>query len=227
MNDYYVYAYLREDGTPYYIGKGKGRRAYRNTGRTIQPPPKDRIKILLDNLTEEQAFTNETDFIKWYGRKDIGTGILWNLTDGGEGISGLIHSNKSRKKMSDSRRGKPGVKRSEEAKKKQSEIMSGRYTGKNNPFYGKTHSEETKKKIIEANKNRLITDETRLNISLSLKKRWQDMDARKKMSEKLKGRVCTDEHRRKQSESAKRRWQREKLKTSGTSLEKFLGNSKT
>ncbi len=82
--EYYVYAYLREDGTPYYIGKGKGDRAYRKEAPSI-----DRILIILQNLTEEQAFSNERDFITWYGRLDINTGILENRTHGGEGSSGF------------------------------------------------------------------------------------------------------------------------------------------
>lgn len=79
--------YLRKDGTPYYIGKGKNKRAY-SKNRRIKPPPKDRIVFHTTNLTEQQAFDLEQQLIKQYGRKDNNTGILTNLTDGGEGSTG-------------------------------------------------------------------------------------------------------------------------------------------
>ncbi len=89
--EYYTYAYLREDGTPYYIGKGKGFRLYVKK-RIVPLPSKDKIIYLKRNLTEQEAIKHEVYMIAVLGRKDNGTGILRNLTDGGEGTSGRIVS---------------------------------------------------------------------------------------------------------------------------------------
>ena len=121
-NIYYVYQYLREDLTPYYIGKGKGNRAYQK--HTIPlPKDKNRIVIIAENLKEKQAFNLEIELIAKYGRKDLGTGILHNMTDGGEGVSGWIPSKETRKKMSEVKKGKsPTI----EARKKMSEVKKGK-----------------------------------------------------------------------------------------------------
>ena len=152
---YYVYLYLRDDGTPYYAGKGKGIRAWSKT-HTVSPP-KDLTKIIFPavDLLEMWSLALERRFIRWYGRKDLGTGILHNRTDGGDGVAGIKPSMETIEKRRQSNLGK---KRSEEYKQKMSELM----TGKPSWHKGRTKSEETKARMREGNKTRVpITEETR------------------------------------------------------------------
>ena len=147
MNNYYTYAYLREDGTPYYIGKGKSGRITSSLHTIHLPTEKERIIFLKKNLTDEGARKHEIYMIAVLGRKDLGTGILRNMTDGGEGCAGRVLSEETKKKLSDSHKGRKFTeehkkKLSEAAKKKiftkeHKENMSKGLKGENNPSFGK------------------------------------------------------------------------------------------
>lgn len=113
---FYVYAYVRGKdssiapaGTPYYIGKGIGNRAWNHCRNDTIHPPKDTscIVILKADLTEFGSLAFERWFIKWYGRIDIGTGILRNKTDGGDGATGAKRSAETLLRMSLAQKGKP------------------------------------------------------------------------------------------------------------------------
>ena len=82
MGEFYVYVYLRENLlSPYYVGKGKGKRCYERRGRNCRPPAEERIRKVAENLSEEAALELEALLIKFYGRKCDG-GILQNISEG-------------------------------------------------------------------------------------------------------------------------------------------------
>lgn len=87
MNIYYIYMYLREDGTPYYVGKGKNRRAYEKHDFVPVPMNKDRILFIEENLNEHTAYERERQYITQLGRVINSTGILLNRSPGRSGGS--------------------------------------------------------------------------------------------------------------------------------------------
>ena len=157
-SDFYTYAWLREDKTPYYIGKGRGNRAYKKARR--YRPPDDRIIILKRNLTESEAIKHEIYMIFVLGRKDTGTGILRNKTDGGDGKSGAIVSAEARQKISNYQRGrkKPGlgekVRAAQKGTKRKplSPEHRAKLRGRTSPNKGKPMTEGQKQKIRNSKK---------------------------------------------------------------------------
>ena len=162
MSNHYTYAYLREDRTPYYIGRGTGRRAFK-THHHIAVPPKERILFLKTDLTFSESVDHERYMIAVLGRKDLGTGILRNLTDGGEGAQNLSPS--ARQRISEANSGRPLT---EEHKAKIAEAA-------------RNMSDETKAKIAEASRNR--SPETRAKLSAAGKARRLTPEHRAKIAE--------------------------------------------
>lgn len=101
-NNYYVYVHRRaSDNKPFYVGKGKDRRAYQETPRSeywnnVRQKHGFVVEIVFDNLSEEDAFRIEKDTIlefRYFGYP------LVNLTDGGEGVSGYRYSGKKLERL--------------------------------------------------------------------------------------------------------------------------------
>lgn len=156
---FYVYAYLRKDGTPYYIGKGQGKRAWAKSDRTVFPS-KDfsNIVILEHNLTDVGSLAIERRMIRWYGRIDNGTGILRNKTDGGDGNAGWIPSDEVKKNISKGKIGKPVWTDEDRIK------MSITRSGKGHWNYGRKTPDEVSAKISagvrKKNESRVLSVKT-------------------------------------------------------------------
>lgn len=119
MNNFYVYQLINpKTNLPFYIGKGQYNRMYAHETTTLNNKIPNNNKLLfytikkilresgeiqykkiLENLSESAALKLEIEEIKKFGRKNDKTGILCNLTTGGEGISGYKHTQKTKKSM--------------------------------------------------------------------------------------------------------------------------------
>jgi hypothetical protein len=141
QRQYYAYLWLRSKngkfpaGTPYYAGKGHGRRAY--DSRRIQRCPKDQARIVIFNrASEQEALDTEMELIRNWGRIDLGTGCLHNHSDGGEGLSGP-KPEKTKQKMREAalKNNRTGWHHNAAAKKKISEYNKGNThnLGRKNP----------------------------------------------------------------------------------------------
>jgi hypothetical protein len=128
----YLYTHTRLDTNEvFYVGIGTQDnyiRASRSHNRTnywnnVVKKCGWKVDILYDNLSWEDACKKEKELIALYGRVDLGTGTLVNLTNGGEGTLGHKHTNETKAKMAKTRKGR---KYSEEHKLKTKNSMIGK-----------------------------------------------------------------------------------------------------
>jgi len=173
MNDYYTYAYLKADGSPYYIGKGKGNRLYDHRGKNCIPPKdKNRIIKLKQNLTEEAAFRHEIYMIAVFGKKCDGTGILMNIADGGNSPPKMYGDNSPTKRP---------------------EIRAKIGTANKISLKGRKVTEEVRQKISKTHKERLKNNPRPMsyytkNLEKMAERNRTDKEKHKKHSEMMKGR---------------------------------------
>jgi len=180
----YVYRHIRLDKNEvFYIGigndsKGKYSRANNIKGRSpiwknITKKTTHIVEIIEDDITWEEACSKEKWWIKFYGRKNINEGTLCNLTNGGEGIIGLVRTEEHRKKQSDAAKNRPPM--SQEIKDKISRTVSLVQTGipcspekaakiskslmGHKINLGRPCSQESAKKISDAQKGKSKTPE--------------------------------------------------------------------
>ena len=151
---YYIYLhYTLDTNKVFYVGKGTKRpnrdtftsiyyRAHSLQGRNnfwkrVSNKHGYRIEIHSEYENEQDAFNKEMELISLYGRRDLNKGYLVNVTDGGEGESGREFTEAHKKKISESKKGKK-LNYTEEGRLRKIESLK----GKNNPFYGKSHSDK-------------------------------------------------------------------------------------
>lgn len=204
--EFYVYVLYRPDGRPCYVGKGKGDRIKRheryakctkrgegknphlvhiikNAGGTLKK------EILESDLLERDAFEREIFHIARIGREKNG-GPLVNLTDGGEGPSGMAVSEETRKKISRSSKAKW---RDPEFKKRSLKAQRA----------GETPASQEAK--VKALRRAWKDPKIRAAISEKQKKNWTDPEFRAKiLAAQAKGN--TEDVRRARREATKRKW---------------------
>jgi hypothetical protein len=105
----YLYRHIRADkDEPFYVGIGSDdvfKRAYEKNNRNrhwrniVKNTPYN-VEIIVEGLTWKEACEKEKEFVSLYGRTDLGSGSLCNLTEGGEGTVGMKHTDETKKKIS-------------------------------------------------------------------------------------------------------------------------------
>jgi hypothetical protein len=181
----YVYLHIRaSDESVFYVGIGKNEtrgfiRAFELCNRNrfwnnIYKKHGRKVRITHTDVIWEEACAIERYLIAFYGRADKKTGILCNLTDGGDGASGAVRS------------------------PEHLAIIKNNY---NNNLRGRINNAEQLSRIAAANRGKKASESTRAKMSLSGKNRSFSKTHRQNLSLASKGKPKKPEAVRRQAEA--------------------------
>ncbi len=229
MSNYYVYYYIRSyttkagpKGSPYYVGRGKGHRIHSPTHSVPVPQDLANRFIIAEGLTFEQSCQIERLHIRLWGRRDTGTGILLNQTDGGEGAANRLVSEQTREKLRAAYRRRTPETIKLAIDRSRERVKSPEVRAKKKASIARTHkTEEFRKKARliglvvqndpETNKKRSTSllkayqsdPEIRKKVADAATRTWNDPDVRNRRIECIRNVTSSPEFRAKQSESKK------------------------
>lgn len=244
---FYTYIWRDSTGVPFYVGKGVGRRArevypYRRSAEFMAEYAKGGcfVEIVDDFIHESDSLAHEIELIEMYGRRDDG-GLLINKTDGGEGQSGRVVTDETRKKLSIANSGRrptpetrakmsaaqKGKTLTLEARDKISRARQGIVFSEDHRkniglsqrghtrWLGRRHTPETIEKLRALHDNR--SEETRMNISLALSGRELDDAHKANISAGMKMARPRGRYKGVSFDKAKSRWSA-KIKLNGKTV---------
>jgi len=221
---FYVYVYRDPRplklGQPVYVGKGTGDRDLSHWSRGSHNKPfQDFISHLkqrnfvavcervFETENEEEAFAKEMELIKLYGRRDLKTGTLFNLTDGGEGPSGYIKSEEQ--KAADGRFTKEHWQDPEYRAK----VVAGQTKAQNTPEALESKSINSKKMwetkggtLAKSIKEARNTDKSKAKTSAQAKAQWADPEYAAKQTANNKEIANREEVKAAKKAAAKALW---------------------
>lgn len=216
MNDFYVYAWLRPNGEPFYVGKGKGDRDTRAKSHNpyfmnvIAKTSRDgaAVKVVRwqEVLSEEDALALEIAYIRLFGRRNIRTGVLVNMTDGGDGASGAIMSDETLRRMRAVQSNRTPETLAKMSAWQVGKPKSARHRSALSAAHkGKPLSQAHRISLSAAGLGRVVSDETRAKISASNTGKKLSVESRAKIGAVHLGKIMPPESRAKMANDRRMR----------------------